>query len=114
MAPGPVVYRWGSAIGLTSKARLIIVLTRKSCTPVSQGLAGPALYRCDVRFATPGKFAAGAVGAWCVPTFRLGWQETPWRVSRIQSFFFSADPLCIATCSVLSLLISYCGSSAVA
>ena len=37
MAPGPVVYRWGSAIGLTSTARLIIVLTRKSCAPASQG-----------------------------------------------------------------------------
>ena len=31
-----------------------------------------------------------------------------------QSFVFSADPLCIATWSVLSLLISYWGSSAVA
>ena len=29
-----------------------------------------------------------------------------------QFFFFRADPLCIATCSVLSLLISFCGSSA--
>jgi hypothetical protein len=31
-----------------------------------------------------------------------------------QSCFVRAEPLCIATCSVFSLLISYCGSFSVA